>query len=96
MRDNKKLFDSPVSIGILVIPVYRAIRNIENIEEKKGIVEIFGEMSGKLCDKVDFLARYDAPTEMRLSSGWGQSGEEFRLFPGIIFAAYIRQRQTKT
>jgi hypothetical protein len=91
-----KDFSDPVSIGILVIRISRAISKTKDIEkQKQDIVNRFVEISEKLHNKnkVDFLARYDAPSEMQSSSGWGKNEDVLKLFPGIIFSACIWQRQ---
>ena len=95
-------FESPVSIGLLVIRVgCKVNRNIARKEDWKTAFEsaradaekgLIGEATTiKKALKPDFLAYYKAPYEMQISSGWGENEDEYRLYPGIIFAGVVHE-----
>ena len=95
-------FVSPVSVGLLVIRVdCKVDRKLKKKGDFKTALEnaradaekaLTGQATMlKKALKPDFLAYYKAPCEMQVSSGWGESCDEYRLYPGIIFAAVVHE-----
>lgn len=97
MRDFEDVYLNPVTVGLLVIRVSRKVRSGADLETAR--VEALTEMASavELVDKTlkpRFLALYEPPREMQSFLGWGEDGHEFRVFPGVIFAAAVHARQS--
>lgn len=91
MRQQKN-FDSPVSVGLLVIRLSRKVTTRKDAEEARqnavaSLSEVVQDI--KKLTSADFLAYYSPPTEMQVSGGWGKSQDQYRVFPGVIFAAVV-------
>lgn len=84
----------PAAIGLLAIRVGRNVGTTESGPQIDEAQDDFNQTAEGLLKtlKPDFLARYTAPREMQLSSGWGRNGASNGVFPGIIFAATTRLR----
>lgn len=85
-------FDSPVSVGLLVIRLSRKVTTRKDAEEARisavtSLKEVVQDV--KKLTNADFLAYYSSPTEMQISGGWGKSQDQYRVFPGVIFAAVV-------
>lgn len=83
---------APVSIGLLVVRISRKVTSKKSHEAVRGDAAASLEkvLKGVLkATKPDFLAYYKPPVEMQTVRGWGQDGSEFRVFPGVIFAAIV-------
>jgi len=100
-------FTHAVSVGLLVVRVdCKVNQSIEKKGDFKTALEnARADAEKALIDqatmlkkalKPDFLAYYKTPCEMQISSGWGESGNEYRLYPGIIFAAVVHERVHQT
>lgn len=92
MRSTKWDFESPVSVGLLIVRVGRTVTSKREIEDARSsahakLPEVAGNI-GKLT-KADFLAYYTNPAEMQVSYGWGKDGEGYSIFPGVVFAAVV-------
>jgi len=97
MRDIEDVYSNPVTVGLLVIRVSRKVRAGADLETAR--VEAVSEMTStvelvKKTLKPRFLAVYKPPVEMQSFLGWGENGDEFRVFPGVIFAAAVHARQS--
>lgn len=91
MREQKD-FDSPVSVGLLVIRPSRKVTTRKVAEEARmsaveSLTNVVQEVQ-KLTS-ADFLAYYSPPAEMQVSYGWGKSKDQYRVFPGVVFAAVV-------
>jgi hypothetical protein len=95
---NSKYFDSPVSVGLLIIRPSRKVTKNVDIEaarqEASELLERMAEEAQK-ATRADFFAHYVPPKEMQISAGWGDNFDQFRIFPGVLFAAVVHG-STKT
>ena len=92
-------FDSPVSVGLLVIRLSRKVTTRRDAEEaRKNAVVSLGNVvqDVKKLTSADFLAYYLPPAEMQISGGWGKSEDQYRVFPGVVFAAVVHGNATRT
>lgn len=92
MRAERESYVAPVSIGLLVIRLSRkvtAAKSAAAVRESgaSGLKKVVDEVRKAL--KPDFLAYYRPPVEMQCITGWGKDGSEYRVFPGVIFAAVV-------
>ncbi len=94
MRKDRKSYDSPVSIGLLVVRIGRKITARKKLDQERSAaansLPAIAESVGRLT-RADYLSYYRAPQEMQASYGWGKSGDEYRVFPGVIFAAVVHE-----
>ena len=92
MRTKWDFYDSPVSVGLLVIRVSRKVTSKREVESARQIeaasLPAVAE-SVKRLTNADFLAYHTPPAEMQTSYGWGKDGDQYRVFPGVIFAAVV-------
>lgn len=92
MRKIKVKYESPVSIGLLVIRVGRKVTSkveLETARQKANeSLPLIVESVEKLT-KADYISYYRAPKEMQISYGWGKNEDEYSVFPGVIFAAVV-------
>lgn len=92
MRSKKDFYDSPVSVGLLVIQVSRKVTSKREAEEaRQAEAKLLPEVAGsvKKLTSADFLAYHSPPAEMQTTYGWGKNGDQYRVFPGVIFAAVV-------
>ena len=92
MRDSGKAYDSPVSIGLLVIRVSRIVTKRRNPEvERSAAAASLPDVVERIRQRTraDFLCYYTPPAEMQLSYGWGKGKDQYRVFPGVAFAAVV-------
>lgn len=92
MRAERDTYLAPVSIGLLVVRVSRKVTSARSHEAVRGDAadSLDKVLNGvRKATKSDFLAYYKPPVEMQTVRGWGQDGSEFRVFPGVIFAAIV-------
>lgn len=92
MRALKSHYESPVSVGLLVVRVSRKVTSRVNLEDARrttaaALPTIADEI--RTLTKADYLSYYAAPREMQSSIGWGKTENEYRIFPGVIFAAVV-------
>jgi hypothetical protein len=92
MRDKIPVYEHPISIGLLVIRVSRKVTSKREAEvvrqrEAEGMPLIVDTIT-KLT-RADFVAHYVPPKEMQTIIGWGENEDEFRVFPGIVFAGVV-------
>ena len=94
LRSDRKQYPHPVAIGLLVI---RVSIKVTSRKTSDGARMTAMEKMPSLTDEVlkaikpDFLAVYTPPTEMQTFLR-GTSGDEARVFPGVIFAAFVPGR----
>jgi hypothetical protein len=92
MREIKEEYDSPVSVGLLVIRVSRKVTSRIELEKARqnandslpSVVDSISKLT-----KADYLSYYIAPKEMQISYGWGKNENEYSVFPGVVFAAVV-------
>lgn len=92
MRSKQTSYDSPVSVGLLVIRVSRKVTSKREAEEtRQAAAMLLPDVAAnvKRLTKADFLAYHTPPSEMQTSYGWGKAGDQYRVFPGVIFAAVV-------
>jgi hypothetical protein len=97
MRKFPTEFPHAVAISFLVVRPSRTLTlrqltpeiQLSEAERFTELVKNFGKVT-----KPDFLAAYRPPAEMQISAEWGENGEKFKLFPGVIFAANVWARTT--
>ncbi len=94
MRSLRDGYDSPVSIGLLVVRVSRKVTaqrtlDQERVNAAKALPEV--AESVKKLTRADYISYYKAPSEMQASYGWGRSEDEYRVFPGVVFAAVVHE-----
>lgn len=92
MRTLPLQYDAPVSIGLLAIRVSRKVTVRMDVENARiaSLASLQGVVgSVKKLTSADFLAYYISPTEMQVSYGWGKEENQYRVFPGVIFAAVV-------
>lgn len=92
MRENGKDYDLPVSIGLLVIRISRIVTKrrdpeAERIAAAKSLPDVVERIRQRM--QADFLCYYTPPAEMQLSYGWGKNKDQYRVFPGVAFAAVV-------
>jgi hypothetical protein len=92
MRESGTDYDAPVSIGLLVIRISRIVTKrrdpeVERVAAAESLPEIVERV--RLLTRADFLGYYVPPAEMQLSYGWGKDNDQFRIFPGVVFAAVV-------
>lgn len=94
MRNKRGSYDSPVSIGLLVVRVGRKVTARQDLEQARSTaassLPAIAESVGRLT-RADYLSYYQAPAEMQSSYGWGKSEDEYRVFPGVVFAAVVHE-----
>jgi hypothetical protein len=101
MRSERTVYDFPVSVGLLVIRVSRKVtskREVEAVREAEAKLLPSIATSVKKLTSADFLAYHTLPTEMQVSYGWGVNEDQYRVFPGVVFAAVVQgnaRRQAK-
>ena len=61
----------------------------ERINAEKALPEV--AESVKKLTRADYISYYKAPSEMQASYGWGKSEDEYRVFPGVVFAAVVHE-----
>ncbi|PLC04733.1 hypothetical protein CY658_12970 [Variovorax sp. RO1] len=89
-------YPHPTSVGLLVVRVSRKVSSkklpetarAEAAEQMPSVLERVRQSI-----KPDFLAHYEPPLEMQTSGGWGDNGNEYKVFPGVIFAAVVHGKQ---
>jgi len=94
MRDQKDEYDSPVSIGLLVIRVGRKVTSRVEVDQARSMaINALPSVADEVrkLTKADYLAYYLAPSEMQVSYGWGKNEHEYTVFPGVIFAAVVHE-----
>lgn len=90
-RTDPKAYPHPIAIGLLVIRVGIKVTSGKTPEQAR---KVAGEKMPVLTEEVakgikpDFLACYTPPTEMQTFLR-GEQWREARVFPGLIFAAFI-------
>ena len=92
MRDPSQRYEFPVSIGLLVIRVSRTVTARKEIENERNThTESLSDITEniKKTTRADFLGCYKNPPEMQVSHGWGENEDQYRIFPGVIFAAVV-------
>lgn len=96
LRKDPRRYPHPVSVGLLVIRVSRKVARRKTADEVRSAASDQMDailQSVKSSIKPDFLAHYVPPLEMQAFLGWGESGDEYRVFPGVIFAAVVHGKQ---
>lgn len=92
MRRPRAGYDAPVSIGLMVVRVSRKVTARRDLDEERvkatGTLPEIAESVRKLT-RADYVCYYQAPIEMQASYGWGKSEDEYRVFPGVVFAAVV-------
>lgn len=94
MRDQRDQYDSPVSIGLLVIRIGRKVTSRVEVEKaRSNALESLPSVADAIrkLTKADYLSYYVAPREMQVSYGWGKTEEEYAVFPGVVFAAVVHE-----
>lgn len=89
-------YPHPTSVGLLVIRVSRKVSSRRDPETARS--EAAEQMPSVLqrvrqSIKPDFLAHYVPPREMQTCLEGGENEDEYRVFPGIIFAAVVHGQQ---
>lgn len=97
LRNDPKQYPHPIAIGLLVIRVSIKVTSGKTAEEARlaagqKMPDLTKEVQKAI--KPDFLACYTPPTEMQTFLR-GKSSDEARVFPGVIFAAFIPGRLGK-
>jgi hypothetical protein len=94
MRSLRDGYDSPVSIGLMVVRVSRKVTaRRELTQELSNAAKLLPEVAESVAKltRADYISYYKAPTEMQASYGWGKSEDEYRVFPGVVFAAVVHE-----
>ncbi len=89
---ERALYSSPVSIGLLVIRLSRKVTSKRETETtRQEVARLLPDVAERVkkLTSADFLAYYSPPAEMQTSFGWGKDGDQYRVFPGVIFAAVV-------
>jgi len=94
MREQRESYVSPVSIGLMVVRVSRKVTarrelDAERVKAMSALPEV-AEAVSRLT-RADYISYYKAPTEMQASYGWGKTEREYRVFPGVVFAAVVHE-----
>ncbi len=91
MREHKNLYKSPVSVGLLVIRVNRALGENPDKNKLNESVNALKEIAESVqkATQADFLAYYTSPQEMQISYGWGDKETRYQALPGVVFAAVV-------
>jgi hypothetical protein len=93
MRATPKSYPHPIGVGLMVIKVSQKVREQADAEEvREEAVDRMSEVTEwvRKTIKPNYVICYQAPTEMQTFTGFGKSGNEYRVFPGLIFAAAIK------
>lgn len=93
MKSAPKVYPHPIGIGLMIIKVSQKVRATADEEEARDdAVERMSDVTDWVQKTINpsYMICYDAPKEMQTFSGFGKSGDEFRVFPGIIFAATVK------
>lgn len=90
MRKHKVDFPSAVGVAILVVRPSRAVGQ-STVKGREDAVSRFEQQVKELSKAIapQFLAVYRPPLEMQTIVGWGKDGEDYRIFPGVMFAANV-------
>lgn len=96
LRSSPRNYPHPVTVGLLVIRVSRKVSKRKTPADVRQ--EAANQMQSILRDvnsrlKPDFLAHYVPPLEIQAFLGWGKNEDEYRVFPGVIFAGIVHGRQ---
>ncbi len=94
LRSDKAAYPHPVTIGLLVVRVSRAVAKKSSVEDAR--LQAIADMDGVVKAlntrlKPDFLARYIPPAEMQAFRSPKKTG--IQVYPGIVFAAIVHGRQ---
>lgn len=92
MRGMREEYVAPVTIGLLVIRVNRTVTKRRDPEAERDVAAVALPQiveRVKALTKADFLASYAPPPEMQVSYGWGVDLDQYRVFPGVVFAAVV-------
>lgn len=92
MRRYSNSYSSPVSIGLLVVRISRKVTSRQDVESmrdkaERSLPEIAQQV--KKLTSADFLGYYIPPREMQVSYGWGKDEDQYRVYPGVVFAAVV-------
>lgn len=95
-RGAPSIYPHPVTVGLLVIRVSRKVSKKKAPADVR--TEAVNQMTSMLRDigsrlKPDFLAHYVPPVEMQTFLGWGKNEDEYRVFPGVIFAGVVHGKR---
>lgn len=94
MRTMRNNYTSPVSVGLLVVRVGRKVTVRRDLEQARadaanalpGVAAAVNDLT-----RADYVSFYTAPREMQISSGWGESEDQYVVFPGVVFAAVVHE-----
>lgn len=94
MRELRDSYTSPVSIGLMAVRVSRKVTARLALDQARSdAVSLLPEIaeSVRRLTRADYVSYYQAPTEMQASYGWGKQEDEYRVFPGVVFAAVVHE-----